>query len=304
MQPEGQVELSIILCAMGRLELADYGFKSWMLQKTDQSYEVVLSLFNDQQPRFEQLAQGRNPNCRLIIKSYERPEFFNISVANNLGIHFSDARYVFIANADVIYPSDMADKLMRNVCARGISYAVTSRRNLSESQTKSLKPVGEFRSPGDFDFLEAWKDFESIWIGTNGWIARRQPLVEIGGFDPAVLHCEDLDLSDRLMHYLQRTRMQDCMVGVQLFGYHLYHGYSDIFEAYSAAQKILEPRRAALAANPQGALDQIESHLDSLPRLLEDLRQTRRPAVKNKKFTLKKFARRLNNAYGALRGRT
>src|SRR4051795_5441010 len=85
--PGSQPQLSVVLNIMGRLELADYGFRSWMLQDLDRPYEVVCNLFNDQQARYEQLAQGRNSNCRLVIHAYERPAFFNISAANNLGLH-------------------------------------------------------------------------------------------------------------------------------------------------------------------------------------------------------------------------
>ena len=139
---------------MGRLELADYGFRSWMLQELDRPYEVILLLFNDQQARFEKLAEVPHPNCRLLIKSYERPAFFNISViANNLGIHFARGRYILFANADVIYPGGTARTISDELTRRDICYAILSRASWRCRTKQSAQARGRHRVAGDFDPL-------------------------------------------------------------------------------------------------------------------------------------------------------
>ena len=80
------MKVSIVLNDMDRTFFAGYGFRSWLLQDMDESYEVIINLFNDQKSYFDNLTAGANPNANIKICVYDRPAYFNISAANNLGI--------------------------------------------------------------------------------------------------------------------------------------------------------------------------------------------------------------------------
>jgi hypothetical protein len=171
-----QIGLSVALNVMGRVELADYGFRSWMLQDADHPYEIVLNLFNDQRARFEKLAVGKNPNCRLIIKTYDRPAYFNISAANNLGIFNSSGKWILFANSDVVYPSRIGRRLLADLQRHDVSYLILSRGNLTEEQSR-LSPPGEYRKPGEFDSMDEIS-LRSLWRA-DGLSAATSPLPSV-----------------------------------------------------------------------------------------------------------------------------
>src|SRR5436190_3945422 len=158
-----QVPLTIVLNAMGRLELADLGFRSWMLQEWDRPYQVVMSLFNDEKARFEALTEGKNPNCQVIIRTYERPAHFNISAANNIGLHFAIGKYVMFANSDIIYPSNYGRRFAEMMDQQNLGYAVGSRVNLTEQETLALRPASTYTLENNLDFVDTnWTYVE--WI--------------------------------------------------------------------------------------------------------------------------------------------
>src|SRR2546423_15196274 len=97
---------SIVLNVMGLRDLAIYGFRSWMLQDFDRPYEVILNLFIPAADQFESLKAGANPNCIPRIVQHEKPEYFNISASNNMGLHLVRGEYVFFANVDMIFPGN------------------------------------------------------------------------------------------------------------------------------------------------------------------------------------------------------
>src|SRR3954470_22389218 len=133
--PNSDVALTVVLNAMGRLNLAELGFRSWMLQEGDRPYQVVLSLFNDEHARFEKLTEGKNPNCQVVIRSYEKPAFFNISAANNLGLHFATGEFVMFANSDIVYPSGYGRRFTENMRRSRLGYATGARFNVTEELT-------------------------------------------------------------------------------------------------------------------------------------------------------------------------
>ena len=130
---------SVVLNDMDRTSLAAHGFRSWMLQELSSPYEVVINLFNDQEGRFQKLSEDRNPLCRPVIKTFPRPRFFNISAANNLGLHESSGEYVLFCNSDVIFPSSYLGAVTEELGSRAVSYADGWRVNLGEARTKALR---------------------------------------------------------------------------------------------------------------------------------------------------------------------
>jgi hypothetical protein len=303
-----EIPLTVVLNAMGRLELADLGFRSWMLQNWDQPYEVVLSLFNEQQPRFEALTVGKNPNCRVIIRSYDRPAFFNISAANNLGLHFATGQYVLFANSDIIYPSWYGKRFIANMERHRVGYAVGSRFNLTHEQTVALRPGDQYTQENNFDFLDAqwsYADPSPIWLACGPWMIRRDVALAIGCFDPAVLVCEDDDISSRAVHYLARHGEQDSnMCFLQMMGFHLYHPTSELFNSFSAVKKIVVPRRDRLRSQPDSLEDSIPNRLDDLNSLVEQLRSTPKPPVgaKYRENPFRKVGGRITSAVKILAG--
>ncbi|HMB94420.1 MAG TPA: glycosyltransferase [Tepidisphaeraceae bacterium] len=296
------VALTVVLNAMGRLELADLGFRSWMLQKWDQPYEVVLSLFNDQQARYEALTQGKNPNCRVTIRSYDRPAFFNISAANNLGLHFASGDYVMFANSDVVYPSSYGQRFINNMLRHRCGCAVGSRYNLNSEQTTALKSAAEYTHENNFDFLDAQWSYVGgppIWYTCGPWVIRRDVARAIGCFDPAVLVSEDDDLTSRAVHYLAKQGEQDSnMCFLQMMGFHLYHSGSELFDAHHLAHQIIDPRRDRMRAKFDSREETIPNRLDDLNWLVQQVRETKKPSplAKYRQNTFRKISGRITAA--------
>ena len=296
--------LSVVLNVMGRLELADYGFRSWMLQSANEPYEVVLNLFNDQKPRYEALAEGRSPHCQLQIRVYDKPGFFNISAANNLGAHVARGESILFANSDVVYPSATADLIAGELVGRDIRYAGLTRINLSPEATSALPPVSSFTSAGSMDAPFAAAKPESEWAH-QGWLVHRQTFLELGGFDPNVLVAEDRDIRRRAHHYLSRTGAQKTVIiADSIKGYHLFHTSHELFNMFDPVIAILAPREAKMDADPNSQADVVPTRLDSLESLVKDLKDTPAPARLGKygRRTTFKFVRRIKNAARVLRG--
>src|SRR3954453_14150296 len=301
-------QLSVVLNVMGRVELAECGFRSWMLQERSGPYEVVLNLFNNEQPRFEALAEGRNPECRLVIHTYDRPPFFNISAANNLGLHHATGRYVLFANADMIYPSDRARLLVQEVAERNLGFAMAARVDLREEQAKALKPAREHTTENNFDFLLGIERTEGmdVWGSGQGWILRRDVARAIGGFDPRIRCGEDVDITDRAMHYLRRTGTQSAIHFMQdLWAYHVYHPTTELFDTYAAAMEICRERRDRMFADPNGTMDVVPTPLDSHDALRDAALNSPKPPTfaRYRQNTVKKIGHRLNRAFNVLIGR-
>jgi hypothetical protein len=274
---------SIVLNVMGLRELAAYGFRSWMIQDYDQPYEVVLNLFNDARPMFEKLREGANPNCRVAINEVEPPEMFNISAANNLGLHDSTGKYVIFANSDIIHPAHFLSRAMGEIEARNICYAVASRMNLSEQQNKLLRsdPASYTREKGFTEIQGTEKAIEAlVWRAFSPWIVRRDIAFAIGGFDMRILAGEDKDLNDRVMHYLRRQGLQQVLFGLtDLFGYHQWHPTTGLMDVITDARAIYIPRDQRLSADPDSTEDIVDSPLNDRQAILDVIRKTKKPAT-------------------------
>lgn len=304
-----EVGLTIVLNAMGRLELAELGFRSWMLQESDRPYQVVLSLFNDQQARFDALTADRNPNCRVVIRTYEKPAFFNISGANNLGLHFATGRYVMFANSDIIYPSWYGQRFFENMESHRAACAVGSRYNLTEKETRDLDPASNYSRQRNLDFIDQrWRHVAPapIWVGCGPWTFRRDILRAIGGFDPKVLVSEDDDVLSRAVHYLARHGQQNTNISfTDLLGYHLYHPSSELFDWHKEAHEIIDAKRDRMRNDPNSVEDVVANNLDDLDALVDSVRKTPKPVAmkRYRQNTIKKVGMRVAAATKVLIGR-
>jgi hypothetical protein len=194
---------------MDRTSYALHGFCSWLLQDLNEPYEVIVCLFNDEAPRFTQMSNAGNELCQKQTRTWKRPAFFNISAANNLGLHYARGRWVFFANSDVICPSDYLRQVVGELRARNLYFVMGSRINLSQKLTDGLKPPQDHVAIGDYDYLRQVESSpeSKFWGFGSPWIIEKETAFAIGGYDPRVLCYEDRDISERAIHYLrQRDR--------------------------------------------------------------------------------------------------
>ena len=288
---------------MERTYFASYGFRSWLLQDISESYEIIINLFNDQAHRFHELQVGANTNACVVIKVYERPTYFNISAANNLGLHFATGKYALFANSDIIYPRHFLRTFIGEISRRNISYALGARINLAENWTEGLLGAEKYTLTSGFEFLAGCEHRGGGKLGGYGspWTVLRSVAERLGGFDPSILCHEDSEFNDRVMHYLRRMGQQDCLFAVtDLFGYHMHHSGSELYDASVYSKSILEPRRLRLNANPGSDEDIIPNQLDSLATLKDALYGTQPPPPSfRRRLRGKRFLRRILNAYRA-----
>ena len=272
---------SIVLNDMDRSQYAAYGFRSWLLQDLTEEYEVILNLFNDKKAHFEALAEGANPFCRVRIISHEPPRFFNISAANNLGLHYARGKYVLFANSDIVHQGSYLRSVMTELERRALSYVMGTRVNLNALQTsRLLNPLGYTRTNAFTDLIGMEHEPGRTLVGyLSPWTALRAAAIDIGGFDSAVTCHEDADFNARMAHYLCRTGRQGFLYAItDLYGYHLDHPPSELYDASARSKALLEPRRARLAKDQDSTADVVPTDLQSLPALLHEMYNTPLPA--------------------------
>lgn len=278
----GIPSVSIVLTDMDRTAFALHGFRSWLLQDFDEPYEVIICLFNEEKRQFERLCQTGNPNATIKIYSWERPEHFNISAANNLGLHYAQGHWVFFANSDVIYPSGYLKPVVDELRARDLWFALGSRVNLSYTLTEGLNSPFTYNAIGAYDFLQtAESSSESgFWGFGSPWIIERTTAVAIGGYDPRILCHEDRDITERAMCFLRRHMRQTlCYAIIEHFGYHLFHPQSDLYAFGESSRSILRHRKE-LMSTPEGwAACVVNNDLNDLACLVSAMKRTPKPEV-------------------------
>ncbi len=302
---QNNISASIVLNVMGLRELAVYGFRSWMLQDSDRPYEVILNLFTKARDMFDPLVEGKNPNCIVQIQEREEPEFFNISAANNLGLHLSIGAHVMFANSDIIYPAHFLRRAMAELTGRDICYALAARMNMTAAQCEKLKPPMHYTRANpftDLHGLECATD-ANVWSSISPWMLRRDIAFAVGGFDKQVLIAEDRDLTDRAMHYLRRKNLQQAVITFSdLVGYHQNHGNTGLFDSWTQSKAVFEPRKQRMNADPASTEDVLPTPLDDYDALLRDIRQTRKPPLMNqyRQDFKGKITRRAKKVWNAL----
>jgi hypothetical protein len=262
------IHATIVLNDMERTREAAYGFRSWMLQDTARSYEVVLNLFNEHASLFESISAGRRPACSVRILTYKPPRFFNISAANNLGLAAAKGSYVLFANSDIIYPSWFLRLFMDEILRRDLCYVLAARRNLSLEVTAALPPAGDLASVDDL----ATSAGQTQGGYGSPWTVRRDVALAIGGFDARILCHEDAEFNDRAIHYLRRKELQTFIpAATDLCGYHLHHSASELYSVSRQAKAIIEPRRERLFREPGSSEDIVGTCFNDREQLLKDL---------------------------------
>jgi hypothetical protein len=210
---------------------------------------------------------------------YTRPRVFNISAANNIGIYYAKGKYVIVANSDIIYPPDYLEMLACELQKRNIYFATTTRVNLSKAQTMALQPPVKYGSCDGYAFVkEVTRSVQNVIYGIGTWVFQRDIILAIGGYDPRVWAFEDSDCNERVLHYLRRKNLQYCHCSLlDMFGYHVHHAPSELYDFSAQSKFIIEPRRVRLLRDPDSEEDVVDTKLECLPVLLEDLAKI--PAV-------------------------
>jgi hypothetical protein len=117
--------------------------------------------------------------------------------------------------------------------------------------------------------------------------------------DPCILCHEDSDFNDRIMHRLRQKGQQLCLfAATDLFGYHLNHPASVLYDASLQSKAILEPRRVRLLSDPTSTEGLLPTKLDSIDALRQDLYATQPPLkikVKARSGLLKRVRRAANS---------
>jgi hypothetical protein len=273
------MKVSIILNDMDRTFYSAYGFRSWLTQDFNEPYEVIINIFNDKEDYYKLLCKDPNINANIQINVYDKPVFFNISAANNLGINRSSGDYLIFANSDIIYPTHFLRTLVNELNLRKIAYALASRVNLTARDTDSLFLPEMYDSLNGFNSLVG-NEFKGKSISISLWCVLRSIAEEVGGFDPSVLCHEDSDFSDRTMHYLRRKSLQNCLyVAHDLYGYHMHHEPSELYDASIYSKKIIEPRRLRLNSDPNSSEDVVSINLNNIDFLKASMNETSIPPV-------------------------
>lgn len=296
------MDASIVVNCSGRSKEAYFGLKTWLNQKTEGNYEIILQLFGVS--RRDVLDSLDEKSSRLKIWEYSKPNFFNISAANNLGAKKARGALVLFANIDILYPPSFLESLLREIAFTRSRYAICNRYNMTEIETNEFYKIFKNNGTIDFAFLRTC----GLKIGghmfpSSPWVFERRLFAEIGGFNTNVYCYEDKEVSERAAHYLARTGGQLTVHSFPGFvGYHLHHPAGDVFDtaAYSKAQ--LELSLEHVRANEASVCDILQQEVTEealLKKICEDI-----PPVNMMKASLRKnpLARRIYNAYCALRG--
>jgi hypothetical protein len=276
------IDASIVLNVLGLRDLAVYGFRSWMIQGLQRPYEVILNLFAPTRELFDPLIEGKNPNCEVRIIQHPEPNYFNVSAANNYGLHVSRGRYVVFANADVIYPGNFLTRALTSLEQRDLCYAIAARVNLLPEHGPSFKPPIEYQGEHAFDDFHRFNRAPGVttWSAISPWMLRRDIAFAVGGFDPQVIMAEDRDFDMRTAHYLRRTGLQHAPVSFyELRGYHLWHAPSGLFDTWPKSKAIIEPREVRLREDPDSKEDVLPTKLADEAALLAEIKNTEKPPL-------------------------
>ncbi|KEF43367.1 MAG: hypothetical protein ER33_01080 [Cyanobium sp. CACIAM 14] len=147
---------------------------------------------------------GSTDDTAAIVREIqaEDPRIEVLSVANggvsrarNLGIGHSRAPLIAFLDADDLWASDclaVHREHLRQDPDLGVSFG------LVELLTPGGVPTGKICRAPRAPLSAAQLLAENLTITTSNWVVRRRLFEEIGGFDPDLRHCEDLEWLLRL----------------------------------------------------------------------------------------------------------
>jgi hypothetical protein len=291
---------------MDRSQYAAYGLRSWVLQRCAFRYEVILTLFNNRHDFFAALARDAGTNCDVRILTYPAPAFFNISIANNLGLAASRGKYVFFCNSDVIHASGYLAQAAAELERLNLHYACGARMNLSSAFTRdAIRGAASYTWHDGFDALVGleWGRAEMhFWGNGSPWMLRRDTALAIGGFDPEIVCYEERNVEDRAMHYLHRLGLQGSGYAfTSIYGYHLHHPRSELYQiGAESRRRVVDVRNRLQAASGESRYEMVASGLDDCEGMLRRLYAMPPPPVVPRPSAVAGIWKRIQSAAHAL----
>src|ERR1041385_3623857 len=191
----GSPQLSVIIPAYNIAPYIAETLESVFAQ-TFTHYEVIV--INDGSPDTIDFEDALQPYLDRII--YLKQENGGASVARNAGLKAARGEFVAFLDGDDLWLPNYLEDQMKFIRTRGCDLACADATFFGDSVDKApsymIAWMDDAPEIGDFDFLELVDARRSVI--TSGVVARRQPLIEIGMFDPELRRAQDFDLWLRL----------------------------------------------------------------------------------------------------------
>src|SRR6185436_10537720 len=131
---------------------------------------------------------------------YLKQENGGASVARNAGLQAARGEFVAFLDGDDVWLPNYLEEQVKFIQTRGSDLACADATFFGDTADKSpsymIAWMDDAPDTGDFGFLELVDAKRSVI--TSGVVARRQPVIDIGLFDPELRRGQDFDLWLRL----------------------------------------------------------------------------------------------------------
>lgn len=210
-----KVKVSICLSDYG-YDPFKQGFRSWVLQKCDFPFQVVMNVLNEKRiEEYEKLSEDKPDNCTVVINKIEMDGDFNMAVSNNIGLRKSkDSFYTVFSEADIVYKFDFLSSIIKFIESKGVElpFCVIGRYPLSIEFRCVIKDPLEYTQESGFEglFIPAVTKVDPVPWGC--WIGRTKLFYKLGGFDERLFTHFDADIDRRAVEFCRATKihpMQD-----------------------------------------------------------------------------------------------
>lgn len=192
---EGTPRVSVIIPAYNIAPYISETLDSVFAQ-TFTDFELIV--VNDGSPDTEEFESALRPYLDGIV--YLKQENGGASLARNAGLQAARGEFVAFLDGDDVWLPNYLEEQMKFIQTRGCDLACADAMFFGDSADKAptymVAWMNDAPQAGDFGFLELVDAKRSVI--TSGVVARRQPIIDIGLFDPELRRAQDFDLWLRL----------------------------------------------------------------------------------------------------------
>jgi glycosyltransferase involved in cell wall biosynthesis len=164
--------------------------------QTYTTFEVIV--VNDGSPDTEDFERALQPYLGGVV--YLKQENGGASVARNTGLQAARGEFVAFLDGDDVWLPNYLEEQMKfmqtRACDLACADAIFFGDSADTAPTYMMAWMNDAPEAGDFGFLELVDAKRSVI--TSGVVARRQPIIDIGLFDPDLRRGQDFDLWLRL----------------------------------------------------------------------------------------------------------